>query len=544
MNKNKQANRFEIAPMMNSNITRTQMTIKQRHKTTFNMGKLIPVYLDMDVLPNHTKQITLDYVCRMTTPKVPVMDDLFIDFHAFFVPNRIVCNEWRQIMGENKLTEWVDTTEYTVPQMIFNGLGSVVQKGQLADYLGIPLGYAGSVSALPFRAYKLIHNEWYRNQNVSAPFIINTSAANTYYDGNWKDILDTFKLADFFTTALPDAQKGASVLLPLSATTQIPVKTTGDTTFNWESGIAPIHLKQTSTGLPVANKILGSSSVGNLMTSTVTPTGFTGDMYIDNLYADVSAMIAGTVNAQRTAFQIQGILEMDARGGTRYNEIIKNQFGINMPDAQWRPEYIGGKRFPINIAQVIQNSETGTTPLGTTAGYSLTSGRVSFPTKSFCEHGMYFIMATVRQLHTYQQGLEKGWTRKRRYDFYMPPLAHLGEQPIYTEEIYATGVEANDKTVFGYQEAWSAGYRYRKNHITGAFRSTYTTPLDIWHYGDKYEDAPVLSEEFCKETPTFVDRTIQIPSTTEDQFIIDMHFKDNCVLPMPMYSIPGMLDHF
>lgn len=533
----KQVNRFEMVPT--GNVPRTKMTILSGHKTSINAGKLTPVYADIDVLPHQTKKLSVDFVLRGTTFKTPIMDYFFIDFFAFYTCNRILLDSWVEIMGENKTGVWAQSTRNLfVPEMNF--AGQPVTKGNLANYFGIPIGYTGKISLLPFRNYQLIWNEWFRDQNVVAPIQISRdSNQKTPADFNNLELLPVYKIADYFTTALPEPQKGLAVTTPLGESAPIII--------NPDEHSKGVITRAPNGSTPDLYANIGSFPDSNLPagnTGLSSPGG--GLIKFDpnnTLIADLSEAVGATINAQRLAWQIQGILQMDARGGTRYFEICKNHFKVRIPDNQWRPELIGSKRIPININQVVQNSESGTTPLGTTGAFCHVSGHVEFPTKSFVEHGEYFILACIRQQHTYQQGIAKPWFKRQRFDFYLPALAHLGEQPIYQREIFATGNDNEDWKTYGFAEAWSE-YRYKPSIVTGELSSLYDQPLDIWHLGDYYEDAPVLSDEFLRETPEYLDRCIQIPSSTQDQFIIDMLFTDDCVLPMPMYSVPSMVDHF
>lgn len=570
MNRNSNS-RFAQAPQVD--IQRSTFDRSSGHKTTFNAGKLVPIYVD-EVLPGDTFEMKTSAIIRGSTPIFPVMDNANLDIYFFFVPNRLVWDHWKEFNGENTTSKWEQTVEYSIPQMAApSGNGEVVgwEKGTLADYMGIPtlIGPGApqseaqwTVNHLPFRAYCLIWNEWFRDQNLQDPVLIDTGDSQT--NGTHlapetdpivsqnqaaltgANLLPVNKYFDYFTGALPEPQKGPDVLLPLGNTA--PVITTNTDVKQITSSYPGLRFKSNTPINSQANLAVtpGGYGTGNLVHTTANADLINGNMIPANLYADLGNATAATINELRLAFQLQRLYEKDARGGTRYIEIIKSHFGVTSPDARLqRPEYLGGERIPINIDQVIQTSGTmeGTTPQGNTGAYSLTGNQGSYFKHSFVEHGYVLGLACVRTEHTYQQGLEKIWNRKNRFDFYWPALANIGEQAILNKEIYLQSSEEANEQAFGYQEAW-AEYRYKPSRVSSAFRSNIETgSLDAWHYADYYEALPKLSAEWVQETYKNVDRTLAVQSTLEDQYIADFWFKCKCTRPMPIYSIPGLIDH-
>lgn len=543
------------------------------HKTTFNTGDLIPFYID-EVLPGDTAKINTSAVVRMSTPIDPVMDNAFMDIYYFFVPRRLVWEHWQEFMGENTTDAWTQTTEYEIPQLTAPTGGW--KKGSIASYIGARINTDGiSIDACYSRAYTLIYNEWFRNQNVTEPAELTKGDQNTAGSNGTDYVTDlqkggmpakAVKYADYFTRALPEPQKGPDIYIPLGSSA--PILFEGDSTLLPVTGYGGKSIGLTdgqSVGYPFIQSYGGTypietkqgtpPQVGTQQTDThdgwayrkaigltniPSLSGVAANIagYSDDLKADLSNAAGATINQLRQAFAVQRMYELDAVGGTRYIEILAAHFGVNSPDARMqRPEYLGGKRIPINMTQVLQTSSTdSTSPQGNTAAMSLTIDTHNDFTKSFTEHGILMGIAVIRTQHTYQQGINRILSKKSRTDFYWPALANIGEQYIKNKEIFAQGTE-EDEEAFGYQEAW-AEYRYGINRISGELNSDYETPLDSWHYGDDYDTLPTLSDEWIRETDVNVDRTLAIQ--TQDQFIADFHFDQTWIRPLPIYSIPSL----
>ena len=517
--------------------------------TTMNEGDLVPLYVD-EVLPGDTISCQLNGLVRMATPLYPVMDNCYLDTYAFFVPCRLLWEHWENLMGQNDESYWAEKTEYSVPQTKAPSGGWNV--GTIADYMGIPTGIPDiSVNSLPLRAYVRIWNEWFRDENLQQPMLqskgdndsTGSNGGSTIYDAqNGGQPLKVAKYHDYFTSCLPEPQKGEAASIPV-ATGALPVYWADQnqnfiTKYN-APGFVPRMTDDTPLGSNYAIGDWNGSSSGNVnrpvnATNSIAPNqeGF--------LAADASKLTAISINELRQAIAIQHILEADARGGTRYTEILNHEFGVTSPDSRLqRSEYLGGTRVPININQVIQQSSTTeTSPQGNTAAYSMTTLRNKMCSYSAVEHGYILILACIRVNHSYQQGLSRMWTRKGRFDFYHPMLANLGEMAVLNKEIYCQG-NAQDDEVFGYQEAW-ADYRYHPNIVTGEMRSQYAKTLDAWHYGDYYEELPKLSSSWIKEGTENIDRTLAVQSENSHQFIADFYFDQTWTRPMPIYSVPGL----
>lgn len=549
-----QLNRFSLNPSVD--IQRSKFERNSDVKFSFNVGDLVPFYVD-EVLPGDTFSIDTSKVVRMQPLVAPIMDNMYLDTYWFFVPNRLVWDHWKEFCGENTQSKWIPSVEYTIPkvrgyvsdvfteQSIDEGSWRV---GDIADYMGIPVNSSSvtndsqtiEVNALPFRGYALIWNEFFRDQNLQDPVPVPTGDGIT--DLNRRDLLENriafgsgilkaCKYHDAYTGCLPSPQKGPDVALPLSGLA--PVVTGAEKTL---SSNAPLSFTNVSTGNKVGSLTLASGA-SNLSV------GQPGNLAPNNLYAQLGSSALGTINELRLAFQMQRIYEKDARGGTRYTEILKNHFGVTSPDSRLqRPEYLGGSRVPININQVVQTSSSSNTPQGNTAAYSVTADVHSDFTKSFVEHGYIFGLCVARYDHTYQQGLERMWTRSDRFDFYWPSLANIGEQPVYTREIFCNGSTIDDR-VFGYQEAWFE-YRYKPNRVAGEMRSNVKNSLDVWHLADDYGNAPFLSDEWIVEDSNNLNRCLAVSEKVSNQLWADIFVKNTSVRPMPIYSIPGLIDHY
>lgn len=545
MNRNSE-NRFAENPQVG--VSRSRFQRNSDHKTTFNTGDLIPIYLD-EVLPGDTHQIDVACVMRMATPIFPVMDNAFCDFYFFFVPNRLLWEHWKEFMGENKATAWTPKTEYSIPQVTAPNDGWA--EGTLADYLGLPTKVKGiSVSALPGRAYGLIYNEWFRNQNVTQPTLVEVTDATTTgkNDGSATNDsaitlakpLKAAKVFDYYTGALPEPQKGEPITLPLNGNAAIRAYSDNGITPDDEEIIFKSWTAAGETKNPTGrNSFINGEGAYTLRGASGEGAFAAGRS--QKLYADLSTVTAATINQLRQAFQIQKLLEKDARGGTRYREVLREHFGVVSPDARMQiPEYLGGYRLPINVSQVIQTSSTdSTSPQGNTAALSVTTMNKSMFTKSFTEHGYIMGLAVVRTDQTYQQGIERMWSRKGRYDYYWPVLANIGEQAILNKEIYAQG-NTKDNEAFGYQEAW-ADYRYKPSKVTGLFRSNAQQSLDSWHYAQNYDALPTLSTTWMEQNDTEMKRTLAVQN--QPDFIADFYFINKTTRCMPVYSIPGLIDH-
>lgn len=551
-----ESGRFAQNPVVS--ISRSTFNRNSSIKTTFNAGDLIPFYVD-EVLPGDTFSIDTSKVVRMQTPLTPIMDNIYLDTYYFFVPNRLVWKHWPNLMFENTESAWIPESVYSVPQVTAPVGGWNI--GTIADYMGIPTGVTGvSVNAMPFRAYALICNEWFRDQNLQDPFNISLEDATLSGSNGDNYITDcqlggkpfvAGKLHDYFTSALPSPQKGPDVTIPLFGS-DLPVRTLtnmipgalNESPLIWQhlSGSFSSTTDNVMFGLSSADLPAYASQIG--LAKTTLSGGETGNPTAPaNLWADATEGAMASINSLRLAFQSQKFFEKLARGGSRYIESIKSMFNVTNPDYRLqRPEYLGGNRIPITINQVIQQSASSeSSPQGTTTGQSLTTDLHSDFTKSFTEHGYIIGLMVARYNHTYQQGLSKMWTRKAALDFYFPVFANIGEQPIYNREIYCQGQDV-DGEVFGYQEAW-ADYRYRPSICTGEMRSAYAQSLDVWHLGDDYESLPSLSPGWIKEDKTNLDRCLAVTSSVSNQFFADIYVKNKTTRPMPLYSIPGLIDH-
>lgn len=530
-------------------------------KTSFNVGDLVPFYLD-EVLPGDTFDIETSFVTRLQTLITPPMDDLFLDTYYFFVPARLCWTHWKEFMGESK-SAWTSDVEYQVPQLTFSKADKTVLQKSLLDYFGVPVNPDGvlSISRLPINAYNLIWNEWFRDENLQDEILVDTDDGNVEFDKNNSakggKLLKVNKLHDYFTSALPQPQKGEDVSIS-SLFGDIPVVTRKDNSnrstvpltfhfagqpdFDFTQGKGyDFGLKGNSPLLPGLKKSYATISPKSY--STVNSSQYPNDLDLtpDNLFADAANSNYLTVNSLRLAFATQQMLETDARSGSRYIELLRGHFGVISPDGRLqRPELLSANRTRINVHQIVQQSESGETPLGTTAAMSLTSNTDNSFVKSFTEHGFVIGVMCARYNHTYQQGLQRMWSRKNRLDYYFPILANIGEQPIYSREIYYEndGFGSLDN-VFGYQEAW-ADYRYKTSIVTGEMRSGITNSLQSWHFADYYAQKPTLSASWIQEDKTNVDRTLAVTSKVADQIFGDFYVKNLTTRVMPVHSIPGL----
>ena len=514
-------------------------------KSTFDSGYLVPFLVD-EVLPGDSYKVKFNFLARLSTPIVPTMDNLFLDTFYFFVPYRLLWKHWEQFNGQQDYPG--ASTDYLVPQTTAPA-DKGFPVGSLEDYFGLPTGIKGiKANELAARAYALIWNEWFRDENLQNPINLSTYAeistasglddvglGDAGFTGSHK-LLRRGKRHDYFTSALPWPQKGPGVEIGLAGTAPV----TGhipDTAFK-------IGTKDT-TSTPIGARNYSSA----IQYNTIDPVRLyplSIDVSAGQLVADMSTTTSATINSLRQAFQVQKLYERDARGGTRYTEILRSHFGVVSPDSRLqRPEYLGGSESPVIINPVVQNSATGSTgsetPQGNLAAYGLvssTSAKHGF-TKSFVEHGIIIGLLNVRADLTYQQGIPRMFSRRTRFDFYWPVLAHLGEQAILNKEIYAQGT-AKDDEVFGYQERY-AEYRYFPSMITGKLRSTDPQSLDVWHLSQKFDNLPTLSAQFIQDNPP-VSRILAVQN--EPQFIIDSYIEMKCARPMPVYGVPGLVDHF
>lgn len=531
-----------------TNIKRSTFDMPFRNLSTCNAGDIIPFLAYSDILPGDTIKCDTSAVVRMLTPMNPTMDDAFIDIYYFAIPHRLVWDHWKEFMGENKDTAWVQQTAYQVP--MFTAPSGGVTTGTIADYMGIPKGVENiQYSQLPFRAMALTYNTWFRRQNIIAPVTEYTDDTDRTGSNTVPEFggvpFKASKIADYFVTCNPEPQKN----LPGMSTPTIPLGESAPVITGAEhdtNGGNPLRLRYTPNGgLPSGLTHLGVANNGNTMAANGSIGSAVEALYPSNLYADLTQATAATINALRLYFQIQKLSELGARAGTRYFEVLKSEFGTSpsMSALQY-PEYLGGTRQPLDISQVTQTSSTtsNTQELGGTGGMSHTAfGNEDF-TKSFQEHCILLGVLVIRQYHTYQQGLHRMWTRRNKLDYYTPILAHLGEQPVYKYELMATGGNT-DNQVFGYQERWSE-YKYGQQIITGEMNSKYAQSLDVWHYGDFYEDVPTLAQNWIEETKTYIDRTLASTSQNNNQFKFDIVSACKFTRPMPVYCTPGLIDHF
>lgn len=554
MNRNNERHFNQIPEMKAS---RTRFNRDQTILTTFDSGKLIPFYVD-EVLPGDTFSVDTAAIIRMSTPKYPVMDDAFIDFYYFYCPNRILWDNFKHFMGEIEETPWMPKKEYAVPQIKIKGTDAAPKPNErsILDYMGVPtkIKKEFSINALPIRAYVKIWNEFFRDENVDNAAVLKTDDANVDYEFGREDwvqeaennaykggnLLPVNKFHDYFTSCLPYPQRGPAIPMPMTG--NAPVRL-GDTSGTYADFRGPVEMvlsknsTQNEPGTLVYSNATGKPNEKKQMEFTGVEK-ISGELGVGGwLYTDLSAVTAATINDLRKAVAVQQYYEALARGGSRYREQVQALWNVVISDKTVQvPEYLGGGRYHVNINQIVQTAENDKSPLGETGAMSVTPVNERSFTKSFEEHGFVIGVCCVRHNRSYQQGLERFWSRSDRLDYYVPQFANLGEQPVKKKEIMLTGT-ATDEETFGYQEAW-ADYRMKPNRVSGLMRSNATGTLDFWHYADNYKNIPTLSQDWMEEGKIEIARTLVVQN--EPQFFGAIRVANKTTRRMPLYSVPGL----
>lgn len=546
MNRNNERHFLQVPQMHTS---RTRFNRDQTILTTFNSGELIPFFVD-EVLPGDTFQVDTSAIIRMTTPKYPVMDDAFIDFYYFYCPNRILWDNFKRFMGEVDDKAWMPTKTYKVPRIVIQGTekNGYPATNSILDYMGVPtkIKKQFEVNALPIRAYVMIWNEFFRDQNVGNAAVFKTDDVDVNYtdeknhEARLKDAitggrcLPVNRFFDYFSSCLPYPQRGPEVTVPLNGNAPVFGYNTIQDTAKITDKIILNQPWPTSSTTDFLNTEKGGKLTGK---GTLEGSNYTAEAF---LKADLSAVTATTINELRNAIAVQQYYEAMARGGSRYREQVQALWNVTISDKTAQiPEYLGGGRYHVNMNQIVQTSgqqSANDTPIGETGAMSITPINESSFTKSFEEHGFVIGVMCVRHNRTYQQGLERFWSRKDRLDYYVPQFANLGEQPVKKKEIMLTGTSSDEET-FGYQEAW-ADYRMKPNRVSGLMRSNATGTLDFWHYADNYDEVPTLSQEWMAEGKTEIARTLI--EQNEDQFFGAIRVANKTTRCMPLYSVPGL----
>lgn len=531
-------------------------------KTVFDAGTLVPIYLD-EVLPGDTFEMSIDFVSRLLTPVVPVMDRLIYDVYAFFVPNRIVWSQWeRLIANTNTQGAWIPTTPApNIPTFSGNSGQEMVDVTSLGDYYGLPFGcipdQVGGINSLPFRGYAMIWNEWFRDQNLQAPLMVNP---NSNVEVAYPDYHYTYgpmqvnKKHDYFTSCLPSPQKGESQLIPIAFNDVFPVFAMDDQP--WVKSLVPMRMANVDSAQGLVPQTgwhtMGVNSIaqgqerpfvravqGTVPSSTPSVNVAPSNLYADPRYTQATST---TISELRTAFQVQRLYERDARGGTRYREMLKAHFGVDVEDYRTQvPEYLGHITREANFFQVAQTSSTTNTPQGNLSAFSYNVENGLLFKKTFVEHGFVHIFIVARVPRTYQNGIDKLWTRKERLDYYLPVLSHISEQPVYSREIY--GLDVNPEEIFGYNEAW-AEYRFKPNRVTGRMRDGVDNSFSVWHFADYYDSKPTLSSQWIADDSSARIMNSLAVDGNYGQILLDCAFKNTCTREMPVHSIPGLVDHF